>query len=467
MAGRLNSPAAADGVIAYQDDEQPNLFHYFPLRIDSVSGDTLKSFKVDYYGINATPYWIDLGNGNHQSCVGGNLSGTAIPDITAKQRANIVKVIEDTHGIKNPNLTPLVITGVTVQPIFAKHIVDMGTGGSATFPNQMTIGGSIGYQIGSGNSLFASLVGSERERPGPSPDFGVNIYGQTELYADPWVAEIHADLKRVWEYTRTQVNVGVKIGWFDLGVNIDKITQELITKGIVTIKYRQGGGGSEFGWQMLNTTKMLFEAINKQVASGEGLFKFEPNPTPQQPAKNDKWGAGLLPFSASVNVGYNSEFFKQQIPFDEEVIFEGQIPVLLTSSMALALPCGTQTERSFYDLQLQEQGCVIKAKSDGLQQRIRAEQTAKNEKIKEYLGYVESGKWTPRQFADMKNLLNTISLTEYPSVTGIHDDGTPIIESASAEQVARVLADLEEALTGGTLPVPRVPRSTIPRRVKV
>ena len=54
MAGCLNRPAAADGVIAYQDYEQPNLFHYFPLRIDSVSGDTLKSFKVDYYGINAT-----------------------------------------------------------------------------------------------------------------------------------------------------------------------------------------------------------------------------------------------------------------------------------------------------------------------------------------------------------------------------------------------------------------------------
>jgi hypothetical protein len=48
---------------------------------------------------------------------------------------------------------------VTVQPIFAKHIVDMGTGGSATFPNQVTIGVSVGYQVGSGNSLFASLVG--------------------------------------------------------------------------------------------------------------------------------------------------------------------------------------------------------------------------------------------------------------------------------------------------------------------
>jgi hypothetical protein len=467
MAGRLNRPAAADGVVAYQDYEQQNLFHYFPLRIDSVSGDTLKNFKVDYYGINATPYWIDFGNGNYQSCVGGNLSGTAIPDITTKQRSNIVKVIEDTYGIKKPNLTPLVLTGVTVQPIFAKHIVDMGTGGSATFPNQVTIGGSIGYQIGTGNSVFASLVGSERDDPGPSPDFAVNIYGQTELYADPWVAEIHADLKRVWEYTRTQVKVGVNIGWFDLGVNIDKITQELITKGIVTIKYRQGGEGSEFGWQMLNTTKTLFEAINKQVASGEGLFKFEPNPAPQQPAKRDKWGAGLLPFSASVNVGYNSDFFKQEITFDEVLTFEGQIPALLTSSMSLALPCGIQTERSFYDVQTMEQGCVTKAKSNGLQQRIRTEQAAKNEKIKEYLRYVESGKWTPQQFADMKNLLNTITLTEYPSVIGIHDDGTPIIEVASAEQVARLLADLEEAMTGGTLPVKRSPRSTVPRRVKV
>ena len=467
MAGRLNRPAATDGVIAYQDHEQSNLFHYFPTRVDPVVGETLRSFKVDYYGVNATPYWVDFGNGNYQSCVGGNLSGTAVPDITATQRANIIKTIESVYRIKEPSLTPLVLTGVTVQPIFAKHIVDLGTGGSATFPNQIAVGGSFDYQVGSGNSLFAALVGSERDDAGSSPDFAVNIYGLAELYADPWVAEIHADLKRVWEYTRRQVNAGVNIGWINLGPNIDKITQELVNQGIVTIKYRQGGGGSEFGWQMLNTTKTLFEAINKQVASGEGLFKFEPNPTPEQPVKSDRWGAGLLPFTASLNLGYNGEFFKQEITFDEVVTFEGQIPVLFTGSMALALPCGHETVKSFYDVQMMQQGCVNKAKGEGLRRRIRTEQVAKAKKIQQYLGYVESGRWTPAQFADMKNLLNTITLTEYPSVVGTRDNGRPIIECAPAAQVEALLVELEKVVTGGTLPIARTHRSTAPRRVKV
>jgi hypothetical protein len=468
MAGRLNRPAAADGVIAYQDNKQPDLFHYFPMRIDAVVGETLKQFKVDYYGINQKPYWVDLGNGNYQSCVGGNLSGNAVPDITKTQRAAITKAIADTYGVKKPNLAPLVLNEATVQPIFAKHIVDMGTGGSVTFPERFSVGAAIGYQVGSGNSLFATLVGNERDNTtGGSPDFAVNIYGETELYADPWEAEIHADLSQVWEYTRSKVNVGVNLGWFNIGVDVDKITQELITKGIVRIKYIQGSGGSEFGWQMLNTTKTLFEAINKQITAGEGLFKFEPNPTPQPPEKGDKWGGGLLPFTTSVNVSYTSEFFKQSITFDQTVSFEGMLPVRFNSSMNLAVPCSPTTEKSFYDLQMMEQGCVTKAKSDGLQRRIGLEQEAKRKQIEKYLGYVVSGKWTPAEYSAMLAVLNTITLTEYPTVTGVRQDGGLVVESATEAEVTAVLERMEDAVTAGTLPIVRGSQAGDPQRIKV
>jgi hypothetical protein len=468
MAGRLNRPAVADGVVAYQDNQQQDLFHYFPLRIDPVKDETIRQFKVDYYGINAKPYWVDLGNGNYQSCVGGNLSGNAVPDITKDQRTKIIKAISDTYGIKKPNLSPLVLQDVTVQPIYAKHIVDMGTGGSSTFPNQLTIGSSIGYQVGSGNSLFATLVGNERDTVDEgSPDFAVNIYGAAELYADPWVAEIHADLSQVWEYTRSKVNVGVNVGWFNLGVDVDKITQELITKGIVKIKYIQGSGNSEFGWQMLNTTKTLFEAINKQVTAGEGLFKFLPNPTPQAPAKGDKWGGGLLPFTTSVNVSYNREFFKQSVTFDETVTFEGMMSVQFNSSMNLALPCSSTTEKSFYDLQMMEQGCVTKAKADGLQRRIGNEQEAKRKKIEEYLAKVESGQWTPQQFSAMVALLNTMTLTEYPAVTGVRQDGGLVVEAATEDEVADVLRRMEDSVAAGTTPIVRGSQATSPQRIKV
>jgi hypothetical protein len=469
MAGRLNRPVTADGVIAYQDHEQTQLFHYFPLRVDSVMGETLRSFKVDYYGIGDKPFWVDLGNNDFQSCVGGNLSGIAAPDITKAQRAAITKAIGDTYGVKKPTLTPLVMQGVSVQPIFAKHIVDMGQGGSATFPTEFTLGGNVGYQVGSGNSLFATMVANEQpEETGPSPDFAINIYGETELYADKWVAEIHADLSRVWEYTRTKVNVGVNVGWINIGVDIDKITQEMIQKGIVTIKYKQGGGGSEFGWQMLNSTKTLFEAINKQITSGEGMFKFEPNPTPEPPAKGDKWGGGLLPFTVAVNASYTTNYFKQQITFDQEVTFEGLMPIQFTTAMSLALPCGSSTERYFYDLQLAKQGCVTPQKAAALQTRIEREMKARQAKQREYWAKVESGQWSPSEYSAMLGLLSTMSLTESPSLAGVREDGSPVIEAAGPEEVEATLARFEEAVTvRASLPPATGRRAFAPRRVKV
>lgn len=451
MTGRLNRPAAADGVIAYQDDTDPNLFHYFPSRIDSVLGETLKTFKVDYWGVNQKPYWVDLGNGVYQSSVGGNLSGSAVPDITKAQRASITKTIEEAYAVKKPNLVPLTLTETTVQPIFAQHVVNMGAGGSVTFPDKVTIGGALGYQVGSGNSLFASLVGAQRENPSASPDFAVNIYAQTKLYADPWRAEIRADLNRVWDYTRSKVNVGLNVGWFDLGVNVDEITQGLINEGIVTITYKEGNGGSEFGYQMLNTTKVLFEAINKQVVSGEGMFRFEPNPTPQQPKENDKWGAGLLPFTMSVNVGYNREHFKQTITFHETISFQGLLSVPLTSSMALAVPCGPDTQSSFFDVQTLRSECVTTAKSKGLQERISKEAAAKRERINLYWSYVESGRWTPKEYSEMLQLLNQITLTENAVVRGRRADGTHVVDKATSKEVDDLLARWEDAVSSGAI----------------
>ncbi|MTD54221.1 hypothetical protein [Amycolatopsis pithecellobii] len=468
MAGRLNRPAATDGVVAYQDYDNPEMFHYFPLRIDSVLGETLRKFEVKYYGINAQPYWVDYGNLVYKSCCGGILKGAAVADMTAAQRANITEEIQKRYNIKKPVLVPIVLDDVTVQPIFAKHIVESGTGGTATFPNQVTLGSQFNYEVGASNSLFAELVGAELATAEPVPEFAVNIYGTASLYADPWVAEIHADLSKVWEYTRSQVKVGANIGWFNLGVDVDKITQELISKGIVTIKYRQGSGSSEFGWQMLNSTKAMFEAINKQITSGEGLFKFEPNPTPQEPSKDDNWAAKLLPFTVNVNTSYISNFFNQEITYDEVVSFEGQLPVLMSSSMSLAIPCGGESSKFFYDLQLKESGCVTKAKSDGLQKRITTEVAAKNKEVLRYLGYVESGKWTPQQFGVMLDLLNTITLTETPSFKGYHDDGTPILELASGEEVREILAALERNVEDGALPTPREPQAQpAKRRIKL
>jgi hypothetical protein len=67
----------------------------------------------------------------------------------------------------------------------------------------------------------------------------------------------------------------------------------------------------------------------------------------------------------------------------------------------------------------------------------------------------------------MKDLLNTITLTETPSITGMNADGTPVIECAPPEQVNEMLSRIEDAISGGTLPLPRAAQPSAPGRVKV
>lgn len=433
MVARLNRSCAKDGVIAYQDSEDINTFHYFPARIDAVEKETIISYEVKYYGINAKPYFVDLGNRNYQSVVGSVVSGQAVADITDRQREAVTTEIKRVYKVKEVNLVPLVLEEVTVQPILAKSLVGMGSEGDMTFPERFQIGSQFGFNISSGNSLFAELVGlSGSDASTHNPDIGVNFYGQCELRADPWIAEITADLSQVWEYTRSQFAMEGRIGWVNIAnANFDKITQDLQKKGIVKIKYIQGGGGKEFGWQLLNTTKELFEAINKQVVSGEGMFKFEPNPAPQEPpASKDSLGADLLPFSISINMSFASNVFKQKIEYNNRIEFEGNIPVAFNGNMSLALICNSATQKHFYDLQMKQNGCITKEKSDALQKRIRQEVAAKDKKVREYLANVEQGRWTVSQFSEMLALLNTISLTETKASASLEDDSVLPVEAA-------------------------------------
>lgn len=444
MTARLNKPCAKDGVLAYQDSDDPATFHYFPARIDAVAKETIVDYDVKYYGINAKPFFVDLGNRNYQSCVGATVSGQAVADITKAQADAITKEAIRVYKVRDVNLVPLTLQDVTVQPILAKNIVEMGGASTVTFPERLQIGTQFGFNVNSGNSLFAELVGNQgSDDRASSPDIGINFYGLAELRADKWIAEITADLSQVWEYTRTKVDVSARLGWFNLGGgSLDRITQELIKKNIVKIRYVEGGGGKEFGRQLLETTKTLFEAISAQITSGEGMFKFEPNPTPQEPpASKDSLGGDLLPWRVSVNASYVSNSFKQKIDFQQTIEFEGNVLTAFNGNMALALPCGPSTSAHFYDLQLKEPGCITKAKADGLQARIGKEVGAKDKKVKEYLAKVERGEWTIQQYGDMLALLNQINLTEAPKLLA---DGA--IAVLTEEEALAELAEREAAV---------------------
>jgi hypothetical protein len=415
MGAVLSRSVAKNGVIAYQDNQETNKFYYLPARIDAVLGATLSEFNVTYYGINKKPYYMDMGDNVQESVVGGVMAGKAIPDITEAQRLAISQEIAKQFKIEEPNLTPLEISQVQVQPIFSKTLAERGQGFNAGFPSTVKFGSSFNYNITSGNSLFAEMAASvvSGAEANENPQVGINISGQADFYGDPWKAKIECDLSKVWEYTRTKVTAGISLGWLNLGTQIDKITQSLISEGIVNIEYIEGSGGEEFGRQLLETTKTLFEAINAQVASGEGFFRFEPNPTPQElPTKEDSLGAKLLPWTASVNIGYGSNSFTQSIKYENTISFTGKLPIIVTSSMNLATPCGLDTQQYFYDLQTKSVGCITSEKSNGLQSRLSAEAKAKNSELLELYDDVKKGKITSAQYAALKALLNTLTFTE-------------------------------------------------------
>lgn len=423
MAPVLNRSAAKNGVIAYQDKQDASLFHYLPARIDAVVGETLREFAVKYYGIGAKPYFVDFGNGRSESVVGGILSGKAVPDITDRQRADIIEEITKVFQVEAPHLTPLEITGVKVQPIFARSITEMGERSNADFPSTVKFGSSFNYQVASGNSLFAELVGSSMvgQSATTAPEFAVNFSGAATFYGDPWKARIRADLSRVWEYVRKKVDVGAELGWFNLGVKTDDITQSLINDGVVEIEYLEGTGGQAFGRQLLETTKALFEAINKQIVGGEGFFRFEPNPEPQPLPEGDKrsLGASLLPWTVSVNVSNASNSFSQSISFEETISFTGTLEVPVAGSMTLAVPCSSDNVGSFYDMQNKRAGCITAEMADGLQRRMAKERQAKNEYLATLRASMAAGKITLETFKALVDEANTVSFTETLDIDGV------------------------------------------------
>ncbi|MES2730677.1 MAG: hypothetical protein V4714_02980 [Bacteroidota bacterium] len=437
MGAVFNKSCAKNGVIAYQDSEDQKHFHYLPARIDAVEGSTIRNFQVSYYGINKKPFWVDLGNGQYQSVVGGTLSGLAVPDITEEQKADILKEISEKFGEQEPNLTPLPLSEVKIQPVFAKNIVAMTNQNSQTFPETIQFGSQFAYQISSGNSLFSELVARQNESAA-NTDFAVNISGKSEFYGDKWVARIQCDLSQVWEYTRTQVNASVGVGFVNIGTQVDKITQELIKTGIVKITYIEGSGGNEFGRQLLETTKKLFEQINAQAVSGEGLFKFEPNPAPQTPDKpKESLGASLLPWSVSVNVAYTANSFKQSISYDQEVSFLGKFAVILNSAMALSTGCNADTQKNFFDIQTNVNQCITLDNRDGLQTRIRTEVAAKNIEIEKYTQWLVEGKIDVGKFELLLKVLNTRTLTEHPDS---NPNGTQEAYAELEADVSRILS---------------------------
>jgi hypothetical protein len=448
MAGVINRAVAAKGVIAFQDRQVPDQFVYFPGSGQAVLGDTLESFDCKYYGIGAKPQWVQAGPGKYLDLAGGVVTGKMIFDATEEQKDALRKEIKRIYNVDG-ELVPADLTNTKAQPVFAQGVADLGGASKYTFPSSVSIGSSFNFAIDSGNSLFPQLIASlDVGNKGPSaPTIGMNISGGLKVYGEPFEARLRADLKQVWEYVRDQVDVTAKLGWFNLGSNYDSIAQSLVKENIIQIDFVEGRADSTFGLQLLESTKKVFEAINAQITSGEGMFRFLPNPEPQEPKDPEKsWFADLAPWSVGLNMSFIRNSFKQSISFDEKVSFQGIYTLQVTSSMNLGLICGPQTKDMFYDVTNAENGCITPKKAEELQKRIGKEVMAKEAKLTEYENQLIAGRIDLKTYEKLVAVLNTRMLTEQDSR-----------DSRSVEDIVREVEEQAMARVPGRTYVPASP----------
>lgn len=434
MAGVINRAVGADGIIAFQDRENPEKFEYFPSSVQSVLGDTMESFLCQYYGIGGKPQWVQAGNNSYLNLAGGIVQGKVRFDATKKQLEAIKEEISRVYKIDDAVLTPVILSDTKAQPVFAQGAAGLGGNSKYGFPDGFSVGESFNFNIDSGNSLFAQLIAARTvgsNNAPASPTIGMNIRGKLQLYGEPFKARLTADLSQVWEYTRTQVDAAARIGWFNFSGSFDKIAQDLQKNSIIKMEFIEGRADSEFGLQLLESTKVVFEAINNQITSGEGMFRFEPNPDPQEPKDPEKsWLAELAPYSVGINTSFASNSFSQSIAFEQEVDFTGIKTIEVSSSMNLGVLCSSTTENMFMDVTRNENGCITAQKAEKLGLRIAKEIAAKEAKIQDYEERLLDGKIDLKTYEALVAMLNNRMLTE------VHDN-----DRRSPEDMIREVED--------------------------
>jgi hypothetical protein len=421
-APKFSTGTAVDGVIVYQDASDTSQFFYLPGRIDSALGVNLRSFKAQYWGIGPT-FWGQDSNGNVYSIVGAILAGSANMDITSAQRDAVAKEIRTDYGVQNPKLLPLPLSDTTVTPILDLQTLSMGSQGVTTaFPSNYIFGTDMVFSIGTGNSLFAQVVGARQVGSDvtPNPTFGVAINGKAEFVGDPWRVKVHCDLAQVWHEVRTHVSVGASaaFGWIPIrgAADYQDIQQDLQRSNACTFQTEEGSlDNAKFGRQLFEMMKTIFEAVNTATTEGDGYFKFEPNPHAGDPGGGG--ASAWLPWSISVNAGRSSASLTQHITFDRDVSYTGRLQYVVPTTMVLAVSCNTATKQYFSDLGNSSAPCITQAKIDTFNARSSCEAKAKAPKLQELNDKLAYGQITQAQFDRLLVVYNRTSFCEgMPSI---------------------------------------------------
>lgn len=414
-APKFSKGTTADGVIAFQDDADSTQFYYVPGRIDTVLGENLKSFKAQYWGIGPT-HWAQDSTGQVISITGAIISGSANLDITKVQRESIKAEISRSFGIAAPKLLPLPLKNVAVSPILDAQTLSLGNKDvTLSFPSAYIFGTDLIYSIGTGNSLFAQVVGARDAKNSeihPNPTFGVSIVGVSEFVGDPWTAEIKCDLSQVWDQVRSRVSASVSMGWFKIGsADYQETLQDLRRTKACSVNMKEGSLDNEkYGRQIFDTIKKMFEEINKQAADGDGFFKFEPNPQAGDPSGGG--ASSWAPWSVSINAGRSHSYFKQTITWNDTITYSGRFNYTIPTSMILAVNCNNATKAYFVDLGNAGESCITQQKIDTFNSRMKCESDAKRPKLEALAERLAMGSITQSQYDKLLAFYNRTSFCE-------------------------------------------------------
>lgn len=457
-APKFSQGTSIAGVIAYQDHQDPTVFHYVPGRVDLALGTNLKAFKAQYWGIGPAQ-WAQDSDGAVYSIAGAIISGSANIDITTAQRNALVAELKKAYGVAAPKLLPLQLRNVTVSPVLDRETLSLGRKNvTVDFPKTVNFAVDFAYSIGTGNSLFAQVVGARQsgdQAITPNPTFGVNILGETEFVGDPWTAHVVCDLSQVWEQVRTRASASVSAGWFRLGsATYSNTTQDLQRSGACKFDMVEGSLDNEkYGRQVLDMTKKIFEEINRKATDGEGFFKFEPNPDAGDPGGGG--AASFWPWSVSINAGYSRAYFKQSLKWDTNVSYTGRFLYPVPASMVLAVNCNNATKSMFVDLGNASEPCITQEKTNTFNARMACEANARKPKLLALEERLALNQISAAQYDKLLALYNRLSFCEsmavVPSVDALQIAvaGSPHMKSWVQSISSAELSRLEEAALKG------------------
>lgn len=414
MVAIFSKATSVAGVVAHADSENPNQFLYYPQNVPLALGQNLQEFKVTYWGIGPK-FFVKIGN-RVDSSVGAVLAGRAAIDITDFQRRQIIAKIRRVFGVQNPQLKPMFLSNVKVQPVIAESALELGPNTDIKFPSTLQLGTSFNYLVGTAkNSLFAQFVATQQagNKLTPNPSFGINMVGEAEFEGDPWTVTVEADLSQVWTYVRKRVSAGVSLGWFRVSLGeYTKIIEDLQREQIIKITYKEGSSETEkYGRQIFEMGKQIFEAVNRQANAQTGFFKFEPNRAPEM----SSGGGGGWGWSFSVNLAYSSQAIKstQSMRYQNTISYKGRFKKPIPASMSLAVSCNTASAQLFQDLGNVSQPCITQAKIDEFNKRLGEEYDRKQRLLERLEERFVLGEITEEQYKRAVNIItNGVSATE-------------------------------------------------------